>query len=321
MSKPAGLSGQSVLAHLHRHGIDLDVNFLRGALQAVAQMLIELEVSAAIEADPYERNGKRRAYRNGYRRRNWRTRLGDIPLQIPKLRQGTYYPQLIEKLPDAEALLLAAVLDAFVYGANMEQVGGILHHLGLSGVQPSQLADTAARLDDLIESFRQRPLDDEYTRLRLEVFPLEARQDERTIRFDVVAAAGEQPNGRRDILGFEVTPRADGWEFWTRFLGSLVERGLQHVDVVTADSQRDGLRPAVRQTFHTAALRWQTPDALMPQARLSATAPVISMPDDAYLLLLPQQPILLVERLVGLALLVLHRGWVEMYPDEWAMAA
>lgn len=323
MSKPAGLTGESVLAHLHKRGIKLDVDFLREAMQAMAQMLIELEVSTAIEADPYERSDKRRAYRNGYRRRNWRTSIGDIPLQIPKLRQGTYYPQVIENLPEAESLLLAAVLDSFVYGADVEPIGNVLHHFGFSDVQPNQIADMTERLDDLIESFRQRPLNAEYGTLRLEVIPLQARQGERTIRFEVAVAAGEQPNGRREILGFEVTPRAEGWDFWTGFFGNLTGRGLENVDVITADSQRDGLRQAVRETFHTATFRWQSPEASirLPEARLSVTIPVISMLNDDYLLLAPQQPILLVERLVGLALMMLHMGWAVSYTDEMLIAA
>lgn len=323
MSKPAELTGESVLARLCQRGVEFDAEFLREALQAVAQMVIELEVSAAIEADPYERNGKRRAYRNGYRRRNWRTRFGNIPLQIPKLRQGTYYPQVIESLPESESLLLAAVLDAFVYGAEMEQVGDVLESLGFSDVQPNQIADMTARLDDFIETFRQRPLVNEFSTLRLEVLPLESRQGDRTIRFDVAAATGERPSGRREVLGFEVTPRAEGRDFWSGFLGSLVERGLQNVEVVTADSQRDGLRQAARETFHTATFRWHLPEARLqlPEARLSNAMPIISVLDDDYLLLAPQQPAVMVERLVGLALLFLQFGWAATYPDEFAVAA
>ncbi len=322
MSKPASLTGESVLAHLRQRGIELDADFLRDTLQGMAQWLIELEVSAAIEADPYERSGKRRAYRNGYRRRNWRTQLGDIPLHIPKLRQGNYYPQLIERLPEVEGLLLAGVLDAFVYGASMEAVGDLLHQLGFSGIQPNQMADMAERLDDLIEAFRQRPLTDKYASLRLEVLPLQARQGERTIRFEVVVAAASRASGRREVLGFEVTPRAEGREFWLDFLDGLVERGLQYVDVVTADSQYDGLRQAVRETFHTAAFRWPSPEGAnrLPEARLANAAPVMLLPDDPYMRL-PALSLMLVERWVGLALLLLDIGWAESFAGELAIAA
>jgi hypothetical protein len=139
----------------------------------------------------------------------------------------------------------------------------------------------------------------------------------------VAVAAGERHDGRREVLGFEVTPRADGWDFWSGFLGNLVERGLQGVGVVTADSQRDGLRQAARETFHTATFRWQSLEARfqLPEAQLSNTAPVISVLDDDYLLLMAQQPVVTVERLVGLALLFLHIGWAVTYPDELATAA
>lgn len=323
MAKPAGYTGQSVLEQLRKRGIKPDVEFLRSTLQTMAQMLIELEVSAAIEADPYERNGKRRAYRNGYRRRIWRTQLGDIPLHIPKLRQGTYYPQVIERLPESESLLLAAVLDAFVYGAERETVGDVLRQLGFSEARPNQIADITVQLDDLIENFRQRPLAADYASLQLEVLPLQAQQGERTIRFDVAVAAGSRTNGQREILSFEVTPRAEGWDFWSDFLGRLVERGLQNVEVVTAGSQRDGLRPVVRETFHTATFRWQSSEAhnQLPEARLSYAAPVMSVLEADDLLPAPQNPVSSVERLVGLALMFLHLGWAAAYPDEMVIAA
>ncbi len=85
-----------LLAYLQALGDETDVGFLRESLRVTLQLVMEMEVSAILEASPYERNDQRRAYRNGYRERVWDSPLGEIQLRIPKLRKGTYYPDFIE---------------------------------------------------------------------------------------------------------------------------------------------------------------------------------------------------------------------------------
>src|SRR5690625_4376771 len=84
-----------------------DVDFLREAVRMLAQQLMELEVSRQIGAERHERTSERVTQRNGYRDRTWDTRVGTIDLRIPKLRQGSYFPSLLEPRRRAERALVA----------------------------------------------------------------------------------------------------------------------------------------------------------------------------------------------------------------------
>ncbi len=108
----------SVREYLRKAGIDLDGDFLAQAAALVAQATMELEVTQQIGAAKHERTPARQTQRNGYRERNWATRVGDIPLRIPKLRQGSYFPSLLEPRRRAEQALLAVVQQAYIEGVS-----------------------------------------------------------------------------------------------------------------------------------------------------------------------------------------------------------
>ena len=107
----------ALIEHLRKHGL-LDGDFLREAVQLLMQQLIELEVSEQVGAGRYERSPERVTQRNGYRPRQWETRVGQIPLRIPKLRQRSYFPSLLEPRKRSEKASLAVVQETCVRGVS-----------------------------------------------------------------------------------------------------------------------------------------------------------------------------------------------------------
>jgi len=105
MTNPA----MALLDYLRKIGADVDGDFLREGVRLLTQMLIELEAEQQIGAAKYERSPNRNARRNGYRERMWETRLGEIPLTIPKLREGSFFPSLLAPRKRSEKALLAVV--------------------------------------------------------------------------------------------------------------------------------------------------------------------------------------------------------------------
>ncbi len=99
--------------YLRNIGIDLDGDFLREGVALLVQLLMEAGVSERVGVERYQRKEGRRTYRNGYRQRVWETRVGEIPLRIPKLRAGSYYPSFLEPRRRAERALLAVVQSAY----------------------------------------------------------------------------------------------------------------------------------------------------------------------------------------------------------------
>src|SRR5438105_10780633 len=135
---------------------------LREIVRWTIQELMEAEVSAQIGAGRYGRSGERVTQRNGYRERPWDTRVGTLELQIPKLRQGSYFPSWLEPRRRAEQALVAVVAEAYVQGVSTRKVEALVQAPGMSGISRSEVSRMAASLDEQVAAFRTRRLDAEY---------------------------------------------------------------------------------------------------------------------------------------------------------------
>jgi len=238
---------------LRKHELDIDSDFLREGVQIMMQKLIELEAEQQIGAGRYERKPERVTYRNGYRRRLWETRVGEVPLRIPKLREGAYFPSLLEPRKRSEQALLAVIQEAYVKGVSTRKVDDLVQALGLSGVDKSKVSRITKGLDELVQDFRHRPLEDEYPYVWLDALYLKVRQNHRVVSLAVVVAVGVAHEGDRTILGFDVGASEEE-AFWLQFLRNLVKRGLKGVQLVISDAH-EGLKAAVSAVF--AGTSWQ----------------------------------------------------------------
>jgi transposase-like protein len=238
---------------LRKHELDVDSDFLREGVQIMMQMLIELEAGQQIGAERYERKPERVTYRNGHRTRLWETRVGEVPLRIPKLRKGTYFPSLLEPRKRSEQALLTVIQEAYVKGVSTRKVDDLVQAMGLSGVDKSKVSRITKNLDELVQDFRHRPLEDEYPYIWLDALYLKVRQNHRVVSLAVVVAVGVTHEGERKVLGFDVGASEEE-AFWLEFLRSLVKRGLKGVQLVISDAH-EGLKTAVSRIF--AGASWQ----------------------------------------------------------------
>jgi putative transposase len=217
--------------------------FLREGVRVLAQGLMEVEVSQHLGAERHERSLERTGYRNGYRERPWDTRVGSIELQVPRVRDGTFFPSLLEPRRRAERALVAVVQEAYVKGISTRRVDDLVQALGMRGISKSQVSRLCEELDAEVERFRTRRLDGPYPYLWVDATFVKARQDGRVANVAVVIAIGVNALGQREVLGLDVGPSEDG-AFWTQFLRSLVARGLNGVKLVISDSH-GGLKAAI----------------------------------------------------------------------------
>ncbi len=203
----------TLLEYLSKIGINLDGDFLQEGARLVAQLAIELEAEEKIGAGRYERSPHRKNHRNGRRELVWETRVGEIPLRIPKLREGSYFPGLLEPRRRAEKALLAAVQTAHVKGLSTCKVDDLLKALGLTGIDKSKVSRICKELDELVEGFRSRPLEGSYPYLWLDALYLKVRQDHRIVSQAMVIAIGVRETEERDILGFSLGA-SEEYAFW-----------------------------------------------------------------------------------------------------------
>lgn len=237
----------ALMEYMRKQGVDLDGDVLREMVRVVTQELMEAEVEEQVGAGRYERTIERRNHRNGYREREWDTRVGTIPLKIPKTRTGTYFPSLLEPRRRAERALLAVVQTAYVEGVSTRKVDSLLQSLGLTGIDKSRVSRICKELDEMVAGFRERSLEGKHPYVWLDALYLKVRQNHRIVSMAVVIAIGVKETGEREVLSFRVGA-SETEEFWVEFLRDLVRRGLKGVQLVISDAH-EGLKGAIAQVL------------------------------------------------------------------------
>jgi len=239
---------------LRKAMIEHDADFLKEGVRALSQAIMEMEVEEHIGAARHERTEGRSGHRNGYRERTWDTRAGAIELKVPRVRDSSYFPSLLEPRRRAERALSAVVQEAYVHGISTRKVDELVKALGMGGISKSQVSRLCEELDEEVERFRNRPLEGAYPYVWVDATYVKSRQDGRVVSVAVVIAVGVKGDtGEREVLGLDVGPSEDG-AFWTAFLRSLVARGLSGVRLVTSDAHR-GLKSAIEKVLQGAS--WQ----------------------------------------------------------------
>jgi putative transposase len=228
---------------LRKAGLWRDEDVLKEGIRVFSQALMELEVEEHLGAGRYERIAERAGYRNGYREREWDTRVGTIDRKVPRVRDGSYFPSLLDPRKRAERALVSVVQEAYVHGVSTRRVDDLVKALGMQGISKSQVSRLCQELGDEVEQFRCRRLTEEYPYLWMDATFLKVRQDGRVVSQAVVIAIGVKASGEREVLGWDVGPSEDG-AFWLQFLRGLKARGLGGVQLVVSDAHQ-GLKDAI----------------------------------------------------------------------------
>jgi putative transposase len=232
-----------------------DVDFLREGVRTLAQALMEVEVATQVGAERGERAPDRRVtHRNGYRPRDWDTRVGTVELAVPKLRSGSYFPSLFEPRRRAERALASVVMACYVEGVSTRRVEEVARAMGIDGISKSQVSRICAELDEVVDAWRNRPLDTgPYPLVWIDALSMRVREGGRICSTAVLVATAVNADGQREILGLDIGAAEDG-AAWTGFLRGLVARGLSGVKLVTSDAHR-GLKEAIGAVLDGAS--WQ----------------------------------------------------------------
>jgi putative transposase len=204
-------------------GAGIDV--LRELVKVFTERLMAEEADAICGAPYGERSDERVNRRNGYRERAFDTRVGTIGLDIPKLREGSYFPTwLLEPRRRAERALVAVVAECYVRGVSTRRVDGLVRTLGIERISKSRVSEMAKDLDEAVAAFRNRPLDGgPHTYVWIDALALKVREAGRIQSCAALVATGVNAAGCREILGLDVVTSEDG-AGWTAFCRGLVAR-------------------------------------------------------------------------------------------------
>jgi len=229
-----------------------DATFLREMIGFAAQRLMELEVGEVTGAAHGERSPDRLVQRNGYRERDWQTRVGTVELRIPKLRRGSYFPAFLEPRRTAEKALTAVIQEAYVQGISTRSVDDLVRAMGLEGISRSQVSRLCAEIDERVGDFLARPIEGDWPYLWLDATYVKVREAGQIVPVAVTIAVGVNADGRREVLGMAVGS-SEAEPFWLDFLRTLARRGLRGVKLVISDAH-EGLKAAVTKVLRAS---WQ----------------------------------------------------------------
>jgi transposase-like protein len=233
-------------------------DLLRELLTTVINTLMSAEADAVCGAEYGQRSSARTNRRNGYRHRDFDTRAGTVDAAVPKLREGSYFPDwLLQRRRRAERALTSVVATCYRLGVSTRRMDKLVQSLGITGLSRSQVSVMAAELDEQVQAFRTRPLDaGPYTFVAADALVLKVREGGRVVGVHALVATAVNGDGHRDILGLHVTSAEDGAS-WPGFFRDLVARGLLtagRVGLVTSDAHT-GLVAAIGATLPGAS--WQ----------------------------------------------------------------
>ena len=231
-----------------------DPDFLRDIVQGALQRLLEAEITEHLQAAPHERSEKRRGYRNGYRERQLKTRVGTLRLLVPQDREGTFRTELFDRYQRSEKALVLSLMEMYLEGVSTRKVQSVTETLCGTSFSKSTVSRLVGELDDDLSSWRERPLGEvTYPYLVVDARYEYVRIAGQVVSQGVLVVKGVRADGKREILAVDVADSESEATYDALFEG-LKERGLRGVRLVTSDDHR-GLVNAIAKHFQGAS--WQ----------------------------------------------------------------
>lgn len=215
---------------------------------------LEAQMTEHLQAKPYERTERRRAYRNGYKPRRLTTRVGTLTLRVPQARDGSFSTDLFRRYQRSEQALVLAMMEMVVQGVSTRKVTKSTDKLCGTGFSKSAVSRLCEELDVRVRAWNERPLDGKrYPFLLVDAMQIKVRRDEAVRSTSALVAIGINEEGYREVLGLDIGD-SESEGTWERLFKRLKARGLRGVELITSDSH-GGLVKAARRQFQGAA--WQ----------------------------------------------------------------
>ena len=230
-----------------------DPDFLTQAITRFLQQFMEAEITTFLQAEPYQRTDERTGYRNGYKPRVLKTRVGRIELSVPQDREGRFSSELFSRFQRSEKALILALQEAYLQGVSTRKVTKITEALCGTSFSKSHISELCQDLDADIKAWRDRPLEQAYPYLIIDATYLHIRSLGQVSSEAVLIVSGVAGSGHRDILSLEVA-HTETQATYASLFKDLKKRGLKGVQLVISD-HHEGLQNAIKRHFQGAA--WQ----------------------------------------------------------------
>ena len=220
---------------------------LLAMLQWLTQQLMQLEAESKVGAEKNKHSKERNTYFSGYRVRRFDTRMGTLYLMVPKLRNGGYVPFFVVERKRSEQALVQVIQEAFINGVSTRKIERLAKKLGIETLSASQVSEINKGLNEQVEAFRNRPLEEVYPVLWADAMYEKIRMNGRVLSMAVLIVTGINCYGTREILAIEPMYE-ESKESYSLIFNRLKQRGLKNVWLVVSDAH-EGLKAAATKCF------------------------------------------------------------------------
>ena len=222
--------------------------------EEILNQVLDAQMTEHLQAKPYERTDRRRAYRNGYKPRQLTTRVGTLTLRVPQARDGSFSTDLFRRYQRSEQALVLAMMEMVLQGVSTRKVTKITEELCGAAFSKSTVSRLCEELDVRVRAWNERSLKkQQYPFLVVDAMQIKVRRDEAVRSTSALIAVGINEEGYREVLGLDIGD-SESEGTWERLFKRLKARGLRGVELITSDSH-GGLVKALRRQFQGAA--WQ----------------------------------------------------------------
>ena len=204
------------------------------------------EAIEQLNAERYERSNQRTGYRNGYKKRKLKTVDGELILDKPDIRSGTFETRVFDRYSTVEKALNSVIVESYINGVSTRSVNSIINSLGVN-VSPEYVSSLNKDLDTRVKEFLENRIDDKIVYLYIDATYFKVRENGKYKSMALYTSIGVNSNGIRQILSMDIYSSEDEMD-WNNFFFKLQERGLTGVKLVISDGHK-GIMKAVRESF------------------------------------------------------------------------
>ena len=219
----------------------------RTLLEKALNQILLAESEEQLKAAPYERTEDRTDSRNGFRDRDFTTRVGSMTLHVPRHRNQPFKTMIFENYCRSEAALVASMTEMVINGVSTRKVSKVVETLCGTSFSKSTVSDLCKDLSAAVKEFRNRPLTENYPFLTVDATYFKVRENHRIVSKAFMIALATNDQGHREIIGFGVYHN-ESKDTWNDFLNGLKKRGLKGLLMITSDAH-EGIRDAMNKVF------------------------------------------------------------------------
>ena len=218
----------------------------RTLLEKALNQILLAESEEQLKAAPYERTEDRTDSRNGFRDREYTTRIGTLTMHVPRHRNQPFKTMIFENYCRSEAALVASMTEMVINGVSTRKVSKVVETLCGTSFSKSTVSDLCKDLSVAVKEFRNRPLTENYPFLTVDATYFKVRENHRIVSKAFMIALATNDQGHREIIGFGVYHN-ESKDTWNDFLNGLKKRGLKGLLMITSDAH-EGKAPKKYQT-------------------------------------------------------------------------